>query len=59
MRGAPGEGTAWGTPPDLAADPLIESVTRTATAVLRPDAERTAVEVISRAQLDEPARCGC
>ncbi|MCX4721582.1 acyl-CoA dehydrogenase family protein [Streptomyces virginiae] len=58
MRGAPGEGTALGTPPDLAADPLIESVTRTATAVLRPDAERVAVEGVSGARLDEPARCG-
>ncbi|MFD9619548.1 acyl-CoA dehydrogenase family protein [Streptomyces virginiae] len=58
MRGAPGEGTALGTPPDLAADPLIESVTRTATAVLRSDAERVAVEGVSGARLDELARCG-
>ncbi|MFF4447775.1 acyl-CoA dehydrogenase family protein [Streptomyces sp. NPDC001502] len=58
MRGVPGEGTVLGTPPDLAAEPLIESVTRIATTVLRPDAERTAVEGVSRARLDELARSG-
>ncbi|PWK64259.1 alkylation response protein AidB-like acyl-CoA dehydrogenase [Streptomyces sp. CG 926] len=58
MRGVPGEGTALGTPPHLAAEPLIESVTRTATSVLRPDAERTAVEGVSSAQLDELALSG-
>ncbi|MFF3089529.1 hypothetical protein ACFVRB_31495 [Streptomyces nojiriensis] len=43
------------TPPDLAAEPLVGSVTHVATTVLRPDAERTAVEGVSRARLDEPA----
>ncbi|MFD5411326.1 hypothetical protein [Streptomyces nojiriensis] len=43
------------TPPDLAAEPLVGSVTHVATTVLRPDAERTAVEGVSRAWLDEPA----
>ncbi|MFA7767954.1 hypothetical protein [Streptomyces sp. NRRL S-448] len=58
MRGVPGEGTVLETPPDLAAEPLIESVTRIATIVLRPDAERTAVEGVSRARLDQLARTG-
>ncbi|MGW6982398.1 acyl-CoA dehydrogenase [Streptomyces sp. NPDC054932] len=58
MRGVPGEETELGTPPSLAAEPLIAAVARVATAVLRPDAERTAVEGVSRTRLDELARSG-
>ncbi|MFI8438313.1 acyl-CoA dehydrogenase family protein [Streptomyces sp. NPDC079020] len=47
-----------GTQPGLAAEPLVEAVTRVAAAVLRPDAESTAVEGVSRRHLDELARCG-
>ncbi|MGZ9935773.1 acyl-CoA dehydrogenase [Streptomyces sp. NC-S4] len=46
------------TPPGLAAEPLVGAVTRVAATVLAPDAERTAVEGVSRARLDELARSG-
>ncbi|MFJ7589357.1 acyl-CoA dehydrogenase family protein [Streptomyces sp. NPDC097617] len=58
MRGLPGDGTRLATPARLAAEPLVASVSRVASAVLRPDAERTAVEGVSRAHLNELARSG-
>ncbi|WP_405526047.1 acyl-CoA/acyl-ACP dehydrogenase [Streptomyces avidinii] len=58
MRGLPGDGTQLGTPAELAAEPLVESVAHVASAVLRPEAERTAVQGVSRAHLDELARSG-
>ncbi|MFD9165965.1 acyl-CoA dehydrogenase family protein [Streptomyces sp. NPDC059558] len=58
MRGLPGDGTQLGTPAGLAADPLVGAVAHVASAVLRPEAERTAVEGVSRAHLDELARSG-
>lgn len=58
MHGAPGEGTALATPPELAAEPLVRAVTEVAVGVLRPLAERTAQEGVTRSHLDALARCG-
>ncbi|MFH7596113.1 acyl-CoA dehydrogenase family protein [Streptomyces racemochromogenes] len=58
MHEAPGAGTALATPSALAADPLVAAVTDTAVRLLRPGAERTAVEGVPRAHLDALAACG-
>ncbi|MFF4582752.1 hypothetical protein ACFY15_30885 [Streptomyces sp. NPDC001373] len=58
MHEAPGAGTALATPPELAADPLVAAVTETAVRVLRPEAERTAVEGVPRTHLDALGACG-
>ncbi|WP_327282709.1 acyl-CoA dehydrogenase family protein [Streptomyces sp. NBC_01205] len=58
MQWAPGAGTALATPPDLAADPLVSSVTELAVGTLVPAAEETAQEGVPRSHLDALARCG-
>lgn len=58
MQWAPGAGTALATPPDLAADPLVSSVTELAVGTLVPAAEETAQEGVPRSHLNALARCG-
>ncbi|MER6095951.1 acyl-CoA dehydrogenase family protein [Streptomyces sp. NPDC001728] len=54
----PGEGTALDTDPALARERLVAAVTEAAVTELRPVAERTALDGVPPAHLDELARRG-
>ncbi|WP_299541882.1 acyl-CoA dehydrogenase family protein [uncultured Streptomyces sp.] len=58
MSEAPGEGTALATAPEVRDEPLVAAVRGVALNILRPAAERTAVEGVPRSHLDALARCG-